>query len=458
MAGIYFILPKTSNQGYIGLDSYMTDSSFPRLLDHIAAAYGIYGRDIYRGSYKAVTAGAVRKSIQHCEAFMREQCCCNFEYKIVLKENNCYGLGQDNYTAFCRTWKSTYKEPEMSWAEMYYVYKYSDKYAALNDAWGGAGNFNFNVEALNDAKVGDTTIKKLATDAKITWFPNRSNKTDEHMYDLFFPYAKVFNTVITYYVNNFILPDISKALYKALSTKALWEENSKNINIDVKKIVDGDTKLKEIRDAIVNSAPSGEYSFPDVDILKQEITTTLKNAIKSVVDDIFNTINTAYTKEGNFNKRRINKTFNISIPLQKFSKQIKTKSDFPNWWPKQDAFQSASDVTSQMKNLIPTTIFPYLVNHAQKFSLRVGINKDMIWRYLDGIKSGLVNQSNFTYGFYFPCRNLWLDKYNGVIDYVDESHEEYVLIHRSAWAPDAYEKLKRSAFETSKNLREVTLW
>ena len=47
MAGIYFIIPKTGRRGYIGLDSNMSESSFPRLVDHVAAAYSLYGRDIY---------------------------------------------------------------------------------------------------------------------------------------------------------------------------------------------------------------------------------------------------------------------------------------------------------------------------------------------------------------------------------------------------------------------------
>lgn len=103
MAGIYFIIPKTSDKGYIGLDSGMTASSFPRLVDHVAAAYGVYGRDIYRGSYQLAAAGDVRKSVQSCEQYMREQCCCNFDYKVVLKSQNCYGLGEENYKKFCET-------------------------------------------------------------------------------------------------------------------------------------------------------------------------------------------------------------------------------------------------------------------------------------------------------------------------------------------------------------------
>ena len=103
MAGIYFILPKAGDKGYIGLDSGMTNSNFPRLVDHVAAAYGVYGRDIYRGSYKLATAGDIRKSIQSCEKYMREASCCNFDYRVVLKNENCYGLGEENYTEFCKT-------------------------------------------------------------------------------------------------------------------------------------------------------------------------------------------------------------------------------------------------------------------------------------------------------------------------------------------------------------------
>lgn len=69
--------------------------------------------------------------------------------------------------------------------------------------------------------MGDTTLKQLATDANITWFPIREGRTLAHMNDLFFPYAKVFNTVITYYINNVIAPKISNTLYEQLSTKEL---------------------------------------------------------------------------------------------------------------------------------------------------------------------------------------------------------------------------------------------
>ena len=55
----------------------------------------------------------------------------------------------------------------MSWAEVYYIYKYSDKHAALNEVWGGAGRFVFNINSIPDKMIGDVHLRKLVADAQI---------------------------------------------------------------------------------------------------------------------------------------------------------------------------------------------------------------------------------------------------------------------------------------------------
>lgn len=452
MAGIYFIIPHQGNRGYIGLDSNMSAKFFPRLYDHVYGAYQL-GR-----SYYGSTEGAVKANIQGCEKEMADQLCCNFDYKIILKEEDCYGLGQGNYDEFCKIWNSTYKEPEMSWAEVCYIYKYYRNYAALNEAWGGAGKFLFNVNSLKDVSVGDTTLKQLATDANITWFPIREGRTLAHMNDLFFPYAKVFNTVITYYINNVIAPKISNTLYEQLSTKELWENalvnGNPSVNIDVDKIVKS-LHLATVYNAIVESAPKNDYVFPSIADVETQTINALKNAIKGILKHIQQAIDSLYTQSGKFHGGRINTTFNIKIPLQKWCTQKKTKKEFPNWWPKETAFSTATNVTRQMKELIPKEVFPYIVKHAQNGA--PGISKINVQTYLSTIMPKLTDHAGFKDDFYLPCQRYWLKEKDGPATIINET-EDNIIFNRPAWGPDAFETLSKEKFNEDFPLESLKLW
>jgi hypothetical protein len=75
--------------------------------------------------------------------------------------------------------------------------------------------------------------------------------------------------------------------------------------------------LATIYNAIVESAPKNDYVFPSIAEVETQTINALKNAIKGILKHIQEAIDSLYTQSGNFNKKRINTTFNIKIPLQK---------------------------------------------------------------------------------------------------------------------------------------------
>ena len=84
-----------------------------------------------------------------------------------------------------------------------------------------------------------------------------------------------------------------------------------------------------------------------------------------------------------------------------------------------------------MRDLVSATIFPAIVSNAQKRSFSTGINVEMVQSYLEGVGSGLMQKADFRIGFYYPCRNIWLDNYNGPIDEIKYVGFDMILIHRS---------------------------
>lgn len=77
-------------------------------------------------------------------------------------------------------------------------------------------------------------------------------KTDEqHLKNLFFPYAKVVNDVINYYIDNYIIKDIVDIIHKELNKKSVWtkffDSNSNpTINLSVKDFKTLYDKLKSL--------------------------------------------------------------------------------------------------------------------------------------------------------------------------------------------------------------------
>lgn len=75
--------------------------------------------------------------------------------------------------------------------------------------------------------------------------------------------------------------------------------------------------LATIYNAIVESAPKNDYVFPPIADVETQTINALKNAIKEILKHIQQAIDSIYTQSGKLNKKRINTTFNIKIPLQK---------------------------------------------------------------------------------------------------------------------------------------------
>ena len=441
--GIYFIVPKTGSDGYIGLDSNMSSTKFPRLWDHVYAAYRLS-----RG-YKTWQEGDVRQYIQKCEEDMARQLCCNFSYKILLQGKDCYGLGKDAFDKFCSVWKTKGSLPEMNWAEICYIKMYRDKFAKLNDVWGG--KYSLELYLGDNRDIGDVKFYTLVQKSNTiqTWYPTRSLKTDEqHLRNLFFPYVRVVNDVINYYIDNYIIQDIVDTIYKELNKKTVWTKffgsnTNPNIKWSVKELEELYKKLEEL-------LQKSDYTIKSYKTIKQWIETGLDTAIQSVFDGIRANFQHKEKKGAWLGKKQIT----ISLPNNGF---CTAKKEYPFWWPQQDAFSKSTDVTKEIEKIIPEQIFPYLVGHANSTYGTVGINAASIKAYISGFMKSLTDNNNYERGFYFPARNLWLDSHYGKID-LELENGEYILIHRVAWDTEAYEKIRRSAFDESKDLKELTLW
>ena len=89
--------------------------------------------------------------------------------------------------------------------------------------------------------------------------------------------------------------------------------------------------LTTIYDAIVESAPKNDYVFPSITEIEIQTIDALKNAIDEILKNIQKSIDSLYTQSGKFHGNRINTTFNIKIPLQKWCTQKKSKKEFPSW-------------------------------------------------------------------------------------------------------------------------------
>lgn len=449
MAGIYFILPKTGRRGYIGLDKNMTTTFFPRLYDHVYGAYRI------ARSYWGSVEGAIHNEIQACEKTMAEQMCCSFNYKVLLKEDNCFGLGEDNYNLFCRTWRSTYAEPEMSWAEVCYIYKYFNTFAALNAAWGGAGHFEFNEQSLVNVSIGEKTLQQIVKDAKITWYPKRVGREFALMNDLFFPYAKVFNEVLSYYVNNVIASDIANDLKTQLASPQLWKNalsGSSTISLSNEDSIGNN--IEAVCNAILDSIPvecKQDYSLPNVGNIKTEIVKTFKDSIQMIVDSITDAI---YTNSGRINQKKEG-VFKITIPLKKWCQQKKEKKTLPAWYPKTTELSLALDVTETIKKIIPKEVFPYIAQHAQGDAATISMVN--IQSYLLSIENKVGSSENFKEGFYYPCRRRWLDEKDGPVQIISET-EDMIVFNRPAWGPDAKKKISRYRFQNDYDISQLTIW
>lgn len=449
MAGIYFILPKTGRRGYIGLDKNMTTTFFPRLYDHVYGAYRI------ARSYRGSTEGAINSAVQSCEKIMAEQMCCSFDYKVLLKEDNCFGLGDNNYQLFCKTWRSTYAEPEMSWAEVCYIYKYFNTFAALNEAWGGAGRFEFNEQSMVNVSVGNKTLQQIVKDANISWYPKREGREFALMNDLFFPYALVFNKTLTYYVNNIIASDVTEDLKKQLASPQLWQNalnGSNTVSLSNEETIGNN--IETLCQAIIDSVPAEckqDYVFPNVGIIKTDIIKVFKNAIQQIVDSITAEI---YTQSGKINKRKEG-AFKITIPLQKWCQQKKEKKTLPGWYPKTTEINLASDVTSIIKKIVPKEIFPYVAQHAQGDAASISMVN--IQSYLSSIKNGVAASDQFREGFYYPCRRQWLDEKDGPVQIISET-EDMIVFNRPAWGPETKKKISRYRFQNDYNIDQLTIW
>lgn len=443
MAGIYFIVPKQGSDGYIGLDSNMSSTNFPRLWDHVYAAYRL------SREYKTWKEGDRREHIQKCEEDMARQLCCNFSYRILLQGRNCYGLGKDAFEKFCSVWKTKGSLPEMNWAEICYIKMYRDKFAQLNDVWGG--KYSLELYLGDNVDIGEvkfyTLVKKSETID--SWYPTRALKTDEqHLKNLFFPYAKVVNDVINYYIDNYIIKDIVDIIHKELNKKSVWTKffdsnHNPAINLSVKE-------FKTLYDKLKSLLQESDYTIKSYKAIEEWIVSGLNTAIQTVFNDIRDKFKNKEKKGTWLGKKQII----ISLPSDKF---CVVKKEYPFWWPQQDAFSKSTDVTKEIEKIIPEQIFPYLVGHANSKYGTVGINAAAIKAYISDFMVNLTSNGNYEKGFYFPARNLWLDNYYGRID-LELENGEYILIHRIAWDTEAYEKIKRSAFEESKDLKELTLW
>ena len=443
MPGIYFIVPHKGNQGYIGLDSYMSSTKFPRLWDHVYAAYRLS-----RG-YKTWQEGDRRDYIQKCEEDMARQLCCNFSYKILLQGKDCYGLGKDAFDKFCSVWETKGPLPEMNWAEICYIKMYRDKFAKLNDVWGG--KYSLELYLGDNRDIGDVKFYTLVrkSDTVQTWYPTRSLKTDEqHLKNLFFPYARVVNDVINYYIDNYIVQDIVNMIHKELNKKSVWTKFfSSGINPHIDLSV---KELKELYDKLKELIQKSDYMIKSYEAIEEEIKSGLNDAIQTVFDSIRVNFKDKEKKGTWLGKKQII----ISLSSDKF---CTIKKEYPFWWPQQDAFSKSTDVTKEIEKIIPEQIFPYLVGHANNKYGTVGINASSIKAYISDFMENLTKNSNYEKGFYFPARNLWLENYYGKID-VELENGDYILIHRTAWDTEAYEKIKRSAFKESADLKELILW
>lgn len=443
MAGIYFIVPKQGTDGYIGLDSNMSSTNFPRLWDHVYAAYRL------SREYKTWKEGDRRENIQKCEEDMARQLCCNFSYRILLQGRNCYGLGKDAFEKFCSVWKTKGSLPEMNWAEICYIKMYRDKFAKLNDVWGG--KYSLELYLGDNVDIGEVKFYTLVKKSKTidNWYPTRALKTDEqHLKNLFFPYSKVVNDVINYYIDNYIIKDIVDTIHKELNKKSVW---TKFFDSNSNPVIDLSVKdFKTLYDKLKSLLQESDYTIKSYKEIEEWIVSGLNTAIQTVFNNIRSKFKNKEKKGTWLGKKQIV----ISLPSDKF---CVAKKEYPFWWPQQDAFAQSTDVTKEIEKIIPEQIFPYLVGHANSKYGTVGINAAAIKAYISNFMPNLTSNDNYERGFYFPARNLWLDSYYGRIDIELESGE-YILIHRTAWDTEIYEKFKRSAFGESKDLKELTLW
>lgn len=83
-----------------------------------------------------------------------------------------------------------------------------------------------------------------------------------------------------------------------------------------------------------------------------------------------------------------------------------------------------------MKKLVQFKIFPYIALYSCG---NKGINKDLVTRYLNNIIPNLTSNTNYTEGFYYPCRNAFLDNREGVAQIVnDDGVSNTIYVYRPA--------------------------
>lgn len=459
MAGIYFILPKTGRRGYIGLDSYMTQSNYPRLVDHVAAAYRVFARDVYKGRGNKVHSEGdlITGNIQNCEIELNNNLPCNYDYYVTYYDEDCYGLGYSNFEQFSKIWTigGKYAEPAkaaMSWAEVCYVYKYMNSFSALNEQWGGAGSFTINPQYFDDVSIGDTSLHKLIEQANISWVGRSVGSKGKHfaaMDELFFPFAKVFNYVVHQYINTTLAQEIASSIKATLIKKETWASFILGKKSCISEISYNFTDLDKLYTALTKHMPGSEYIVPDLETLKTKIGNQVKPAIQEVLDALTSRVFTGKGKiHGGYK-------FLISCPERDFSARIKNSRGYPSWWP--DAkIPKHNNVAEEMKKLVQFKIFPYITLYSCG---NKGINKDLVTRYLNNVIPNLTSNTNYTEGFYYPCRNAFLDNREGVAQIVnDDGVSNTIYVYRPAWEPDACEKMKRSAFLESRDLKELLVW
>lgn len=456
MAGIYFIIPNAGRRGYIGLDSNMTESFFPRLYDHVYAAYHL------SRSYRGSEAGAIRSNIQNCEAVMNEQLCCNFRYFICLSnEQEYYGLPKEKYDLFAQIWTSTATEKEQSWAEVYYIYTYYNSYAALNEAWGGQGKFVLNTEGWDNLKIGKKKLSTIIKEINFSWFPTRNNREKGLMNQFLFPYKYLFQKIIDQYLNQKVAPVVRQTIIAAIKDKATWmvfkqsvkkkdtigisipwkEKWTKDLN-EIYSVVQTAIEIKQCR---------SDYNIPPftslIDHIKKQIQQACVHVLKTVTEDFF-------TKAGSLNKQKTNaqKHFVVNLSTQNWG--IKTLKDYPAWWPTMNQ-SSRQDVTNQIKQIIPNEIFPFLVKHAQ--GGLPGIQYKQLQLYLQNVIEKLASSDRFLDDFYIPCRNYWLDATEGPLQIIDQK-DDRITFRRSGW-PELVSKTYSSEYlEQDISIEELTLW
>ena len=189
------------------------------------------------------------------------------------------------------------------------------------------------------------------------------------MDELFFPYAKIFNQVINYYINNVLADEISDTMREAIGTKELWQKALKKESFTINYSLD---ELELLYNTLKKDILEQDYDIPGLDQLKKDV----KEQINKSIQFLFNVVTEKiYTKSGNIDGR---KKFKITYNPKKLCVRKSGGSKYPLWWPTTATIPTKHVVTEEMKNLVINTLFPHLVKHSQETSGKVGIDKNSV--------------------------------------------------------------------------------